>query len=215
MIDIIDVLGKYGIKNDDIVILIPHGSRTYGRFNDNSDWDFVCVLRDDKPLESINHENVDVNVWTEKEFDDKIAEHDIQTLENLFCPNPLRGYGVLKAKRNEFIGKGIDRVKLRTSISRTCSRGVSYAKTLWGYNDFHRSKKNICHAYRFTLFGLQLINSNKIHDYECANAFADRLDKTNDGGDYKEVLGEFLTECKQLSKQLNELCPMDKKGKIK
>lgn len=214
MINIIDVLGKYGIKSDDVVILVPHGSRTYGRFNDDSDWDFVCVLRVDKPFEMIKHDNIDVNIWTEKEFDDKIAEHDIQTLENLFCPSAIRGYEFLKAKRNAFIEKGIDRAKLRTSISRTSSRGISYAKNLWGYGDFHRSKKNICHAYRFTLFGLQLINSNEIHDYGCANTFADRLDKTNDGGDYKENLGDFLAECKQISKQLIELCPMDKQKKL-
>jgi predicted nucleotidyltransferase len=215
MIDIIDVLGKYGIKEDDVVILIPHGSRTYGRFRDDSDWDFVCVIRGDKSPDMIKHENVDINVWTEKEFDDKIAEHDIQTLENLFCPISIKGGDLLKKRRDEFIEKGIDRVKLRTSISRTSSRGVSYAKTLWGYNDFHRSKKNICHAYRFTLFGLQLIEYNKIHDYGCANTFADRLDKTNDGGDYKETLGEFLAECKRVSKQLNELCPMNKQKKTR
>lgn len=210
-----DILNNNGIKIDDIIILILHGSRTYGRFNENSDWDYVCVVKNEKPAESINTENIDVNILTEKEFDERIVEHDIQTLENLFCSNIILGVDILKIKCQNFMNKGIDRVKLRTSISRTASRGLSYSKNLWGQNEYNKSKKNICHAYRYTLFGLQLIESNKIYDYTCANEFADRLAQVPDEGDYKELFKQFLLECKELSKRLNALCPMMKsKNKI-
>lgn len=210
--DIINILALNDIQKEDIVALTPYGSRTYGINHDKSDFDFMCIVKKDVPEVQLRMENIDVNVMSDKEFREHVQNCRIDILENLFYPKPLVGQQYF----SELIGlvKGIDKVKLRISVSKICSKGISYAKNLWKIGDHIKAKKNICHAYRFTLFGMQLVNSGKIYDYECANDFFKRIDETVGTGEFRETMGSFLLECKVLAKEFIKMCPMVKQKSL-
>jgi predicted nucleotidyltransferase len=149
--------------------LIPYGSRTYGTYKPTSDYDYVCITKNKLQVSIIKEENVDINVWSQDEFIERLQDFHIETLENLYCPESIIGDKFLLLQQNNL--PPINKLKLRKNVSTIGSRCVHYAKLLWRDGNYNKAKKNLTHAYRFTLFGLQIVETGRIHDYRCANNF--------------------------------------------
>lgn len=121
------------------------GSRLYGTAGPDSDWDFIVIGDETRQL-AIG--DINVNSYTDEDFQALVADHDITALECLSQePEPLT----------------IDLPILRASISAKASHSwVKAKKLLTIENDVYRAQKSLFHSLRILDYGYQLATMNRI-----------------------------------------------------
>jgi hypothetical protein len=83
----------------------------------------------------------------------------------------------------------LDKAKLRDQVGLISSKCVGYAKILWTKeNDSKKAMKNLFHALRFILFGIQIAEKGKIIDYKAGNKY------------YNEICAEKFTKWEEWKK---------------
>jgi len=94
----------------------------------------------------------------------------------------------------------LDKEKLRHSVAILGSKCIGYAKLLWQNNkDFKKSKKNIFHSIRYTIFGIQIAETGKIYDYSAANQYFYQL-MADQATEWNEINTVY---CKGISRSLH------------
>jgi hypothetical protein len=165
------------------VALFPYGSRVYETANEQSDYDFIAVVKDTNKF--FNNTPHDISVYSIDEFKEKIKEHEISVLECLFIPNE----NILKKTMNfEF---NLDLQQLRTAISSKSSNSwVKAKKKFIVEKDFNPyvGKKSAWHAIRILDFGEQIAKSKCILDFTKMN---DLLPEIMACESWEELDGKF------------------------
>ncbi len=142
-----------------------YGSRVYGTNTEQSDYDFIVVVKD-KEIKNPLEEYGDVTSYSIEEFNDLIKKHEISVLECLF----LNDDNVLKKDVDfEFI---LDKQALRSSISAKSSNSwIKCKKKFIIEEDFNPyvGKKSAWHSLRILDFGKQIADNGKIINFSSAN----------------------------------------------
>ena len=110
----------YKLKDKDFV-LFPYGSRVYGTFGANSDYDYQCVIyrNDTKTGEEYRHGGYNSQIYSKLDWQKQLDNHKINVLEAYFLPDGICG------KRFNF---NLDLKKLRSAISEKASHSFVKAK---------------------------------------------------------------------------------------
>jgi len=98
-----------------------YGSRVYGNFRKNSDYDFV-VITNNKPNNQYSDNLININFYTPEEHQQRIDDHEISALECYFL-DPK--FVLMEKKKFTF---NLDLVKLRHSLSAKSSNSWVKAK---------------------------------------------------------------------------------------
>eukprot|EP01130_Rhizamoeba_saxonica_P008385 TRINITY_DN3385_c0_g2_i4.p1 TRINITY_DN3385_c0_g2~~TRINITY_DN3385_c0_g2_i4.p1 ORF type:complete len:244 (+),score=42.80 TRINITY_DN3385_c0_g2_i4:17-748(+) len=159
-----------GIDVSQVINVYQYGSRVYGTYTDNSDYDICIVVSDQCEVTDQNNTNeylgVDINMYTHSQFIKVIQEHHVPAIEVIYSPPQT----IMRCTFDYIPEFTLDLATLRTTVSKISNMCMGYAKILWiKENEYLKSKKNIIHGIRYTMFGIQLATNGEIHDYSCAN----------------------------------------------
>lgn len=128
----------------------PYGSKVYHTTNPNSDIDWVYITE-----EKFDGDNV----YTHKEFQELLNNHNIMALECYF----LTMFPKDKFKFNLVLSK------LRRSISATSSNSFVKAKKKINQGDYYLGYKSLFHSLRILDFGYQIATTGTIYNYQSSS----------------------------------------------
>ena len=165
------------------LLVFPRGSRVYGTFDIESDYDYIVVVPDYHPdfkqditEMSGTHRGMkcDFQIIKEKKWIQMIKDHDIVAIEGLFLPETEDIIGDMDHYRYMF---HLNPWKLRQSLSKISSNSwVKCRKKLTVKEDYNLriAQKSLFHSLRILMFGIQLLKKGKI-DFDCANEILEQI----------------------------------------
>lgn len=159
---------------NDAINVYCFGSQVYGVSTEKSDHDYIAIVPNDYEHyeEQIHFENEDFNLFFENEWIQMCKDNKIEPLECSFLDAK---YIVKETKKFDIV---IDYDAVRRTMSSISSNAYAKArKKLIIPKDFNPycGKKSLWHCLRVLLFGIQLMNNDKIVDYTEANQYYDDI----------------------------------------
>lgn len=151
---------------DDVLTVIPYGSQVYGTANQNSDWDYIAIARDEGGLQT-GHEfrgnKLNVTSYKKADFQRQLNDHKIHTLEAFFYPHST-AWSTFEFELNL--------KRLRHSLSEKASHSfVKAKKKIDVEKEYYIGWKSLFHALRILNFGIQIATSGTINDFSAANNY--------------------------------------------
>lgn len=177
-------------NNPDILNIYVYGSRVYGIATKDSDYDFIVIINDEAyTTDKVSEDNYDINIYSKTQWVEMAKENNLNFCECYFLPEKFK-------VKEEFIPDfKIETPKLRSSFSQPSSNSwVKCKKKLTVEKDYapYIGKKSLWHSFRILMFGIQILSTGKINNYEEANFLYNEIVK-NDNNDwqyYKEKYQE-------------------------
>lgn len=196
---------KY-LNDDNVCAIYPLGSRVYGSYTDDSDYDYILVC-----WEHFDSEDINVHVYTVNQYKQALTNHEIQALECYFMHDDL--IVKLDDTRHQE-GFVLDKSKLRTSISTITSNSwVKGKKKLIVAGDYdpYLAIKSVFHSLRILDFGIQIANAGHIEDFSTMNWVLEDLKKMSTQYQRDELWSAIDTKYRSLynnnSSRFKLLCP--------
>lgn len=194
---------KNFINDNNFLNIYRFGSHVYGTNNEFSDEDYICVVG-----HKIISEDINIHIYSKKEFQDFLNNHDIQALEMYFLPEEF------KLKENIKFQFELNLSKLRHAIS-TVANGawVKGKKKLIVQADYNKllAIKSIFHSLRILDFGIQMATEGKISNYSSMNHILfelSELSKIYEHGElWNKIDEKYKTTFNTLKSQFVTLCP--------
>ena len=200
-----EILKRTGLNDSEIVNVYSYGSRVYGNFRKDSDYDFIVIVNN-KKTDQFSDNLINVNFFTPEGHQHRLNEHEISALECFFLDEIF----ILKNTRNYTFK--LDLSKLRHALCAKSSNSWVKAKKKLTIeiekgieeNPEDVGKKSLFHSFRIIEFGKQIAQSNKITDYGCSNDLFKEImysysDWNNLFEGYKERYNKLLTEFRILA----------------
>lgn len=185
---------------EEIIEVFPFGSTVYGTVTEQSDEDYIVVVKGDENLHyGVHNEQVNIHVYSDASFRELLEKHDITALECIFS----------KENKYEF---QLDLAKLRRSVSAVASNSfVKCKKKLMAGPDYNPyiGKKSLFHSLRILNFGIQIATFGRIIDYgSCNDLFHEIMSiESDDWAIYKE---RFTKRANALKSEFKLVAPLDK-----
>ena len=173
-----------------VLDIILFGSRIYGTFSDDSDYDLLVVLEDSSGL--VNNQKIgdmDITFVLLEELKQNVREHSLPRLELLW--SPIQSLFQNKLCLIQYFS--LDFLLLKKAVITISNKCMHYAKILFTKNkESQKGKKNIFHALRYIKFGEQIVWYGKIIDYKVANHYFVMLvnDNNTEWPHYQEIYGK-------------------------
>jgi predicted nucleotidyltransferase len=199
------ILHDFKLEDKHILSVFTYGSRAYGTYDYQSDHDFIIVMTNenhDKDALDSSYNKINVTIYSEDSFIDKIKQHKISALECLFLPKEL----ILKNTKS-FSFK-LDKDILRSSIGEKTSHSWVKAKKKFEVEqdrNVYIAKKSLFHSLRIADFGVQIAQNGKIINYNSCNSLWEEI-KANEADDwltyknkYQELLNNKMTEFRKFT----------------
>lgn len=178
------------LDDDNILNVYQFGSRVYGSDNVNSDFDYICVLK-----EYVESDDINIHHYTVEQFHALLDNHDIQILECFFLADKY------KLKETVDFYLYLDKGKLRTAISTiTSTSWVKGKKKLIVMGDYDKwlAIKSVFHSLRILDFGIQIAQHSKIINYSSMNYVLEDLIKLSNEFDKVELWEKIETKYKKV-----------------
>ncbi len=172
------ILKDFQLKDNDIVNVYPFGSKIYQTDSYKSDWDFIVLLKDGIPIKNNrlkSNNQLNVNLFSETEFNNSLKKHRMSSLECIFLPEEKL------LKNSKKIPFNLDLDKLRVYAIDKSQEDWGKAKRAFS-NNSHDMIKSVFHAFRTLEFAKQIIDNKKIVDYSSANNYLSELNSFKDEG---------------------------------
>lgn len=194
---------KKSIKNDsNIVAAFLYGSRVYGTHTEQSDYDFICIVKNKEVYNPLTQFG-DVTNYTEEEFNNLICKHEISVLECVFLDESFI------VKKSEDFNFNLNKQELRNSISAKASNSwVKCKKKFIVEEDFNPyvGKKSAWHSLRILDFGKQIADNGKIVNYGSCNHLQKELMELKSWG---EIEQKFKPIYNNMSSAFKQSAPKD------
>lgn len=176
------------------------GSRVYGTFNKDSDWDVIIVANNSVESTEIRNGLYNIHVYTPDKFKADLDWHRPNNLECIFAPE----WAILKEdKKFEF---KLNLAKLRHASSHVSSNSWVKAKKKIELGEYHTGIKSLFHSIRIPMFATQVASKGRIYDFECANFIWDKImfkDLPHYMRNKEWTWNELETEFKQLRNNIS------------
>lgn len=140
------------------------GSQVYGTTSYQSDWDFIMVANTPNTNQEIRSGDFNIHVMTEEQFFKNLKEHGSSTVEAFFTPVEFRLQEDVKFSWTPNIAS------LRHSFSHISSNSWVKCKKKMERGDYYIGVKSLFHSLRIPMFGIQIVNTEKIFDFSIANS---------------------------------------------
>ncbi len=167
-----EIIKRANLDDANVVCIYPYGSRVYGNFHKNSDYDFIVIVKS-KTSDQFSDNYININYYTVEEHQQRLDDHEISALECYFLPQKtLDNISYLFEKPYPKFRFVLDLSKLRHSLSAKSSNSwVKCKKKLTIPVDFDLNigRKSMFHSFRIIEFGIQIATHGKIVDYASCN----------------------------------------------
>lgn len=198
-----EIIKASGIHSSKVFNIYIFGSRVYGNYKLNSDWDIIMVANNSVESTEIRRGLFNIHVYVPDKFKKDLDWHRINNLECIYAPN----WAVLKEDIDYRKDFKINSKKIRHSISHTSSNSwVKCKKKLLVANEYNVGIKSLFHSIRIPMFGKQIMESNQINDFTCANwvwskILSKRWAWEELNNEFKELHNEVLSDFRKLAKK--------------
>ena len=185
---------ELGINPSRVFCIYPFGSRCYNTATENSDYDFVIIVKNCAETTEYNLGDINIHIETPKYFREKLNWSDPKYIECILWDEPL-----LKKINHKLV---INEPKFRHAISHISSNSWVKAKKKIYQGDVYIGQKSLFHSLRIPMFAIQIMKNGNIVDWECANHYWEDI-KTIKGWDilkkkYQPIKNEIMTEFRKL-----------------
>jgi len=138
------------------------GSRVYGNFKNESDWDIKLIANGTVSNLELRRGSYNIHVITPQDFIQQLKEHKPGSVECVLAPDKFRIVdGDFKFNLNI--------PSLRHSFSHTSSNSWVKAKKKVNKGDYAVGIKSLFHSLRIPMFGIQIAEHGEIVDWGVAN----------------------------------------------
>lgn len=200
MITLEEIISSTKIHPSRVYNVYVFGSRVYGTYNKNSDWDIIIVANNS--VESIEIDNgiFNVHIYTPDKFKKDLEWHRINNLECIYAPS----WAILKEEIDYRKDFKISIPKIRHAISHISSNSWVKAKKKLNQGDAMIGLKSLYHSIRIPIFATQILSDNKI-DFKSTNYIWDDIIKVNSNDwdklydKFKEVHNKVLSDFRKLA----------------
>lgn len=205
---------RFKVVFDNTILMFPFGSTVYGTTTEQSDEDWIAVVRDDiDDFEDCydnkwlyTTDNLDITFLNENKWLEMIDKHHIYVLEGLSLPDNKVLIGDMEKYRQLF---KLDKWKLRQTISAIAENAYAKChKKLTVEKDFdkYRAQKSIFHSIRILDFGKQIAEHGKIIDYSSCNNFWEEIYNL-DSADWEVYKQKYKPLLNRMRSEFVALCP--------
>ena len=198
----------------DAKCLFSYGSRVYGTYSKDSDFDYIYVFDDDK-AEKLDDQYVfngkntveNISVYGITKFQQMLNDHHISALECYFVPQEhFTSYHQFDFKLNL--------QQLRKSISEKASHSWVKAKKKLEVEDsrnIYVGKKSLFHSIRIIEFGIQIARYGKIEYYNSGVDLWLRI-KDIESQNWKDYEEEFKPIFNEMMSEFRKWAPKERKN---
>lgn len=188
------IIKDFKLDDSRVNAVFSYGSRVYGTHSNLSDYDFIVVMDDsihDKDSLESSYNNLNISLYGETSFNEKLNLHKISALECIFLPSNKILKNNLKSKFN------LNKKILRESISEKASHSWVKSKKKFEViqdRNVYIAKKSLFHSLRIIDFGLQIANTGKIENYASCNELWEDIitDPADSWEPYKNKYQEYF-----------------------
>ncbi len=200
MISYDDILKRAGLSDSEVVSAYAYGSRVYGNYTSQSDYDFIFIVKN-KVNEQFSDNMININFFDEAGHRTRVINHEISAIETIF----LKPKFILKETYK--VPFKLDLTMLRHSLSSKSSNSFVKAKkklTIVEDYDLSIGKKSLWHSFRIIDFGIQIATTGRINDYGSCNELFKEIMQSYDDWDmlfhrYKVDYNGILTEFRKVA----------------
>tara|TARA_R110000796_G_scaffold248124_2_gene374543 strand:- start:6554 stop:7213 length:660 start_codon:yes stop_codon:yes gene_type:complete len=197
------ILNELGIEGD-VIAIYPYGSQIYGTATEDSDHDYIIVMKgamlDNGAFKNnaISNEDYSIQgtVYSRGGFLDAINRYEIAALECLSLDDSQVVF-----KKWPFKVTNWNNGRMIKQIIRKASDSRHYSKMASKNGDGERAIKSMFHALRILHFGLQLKEHQKIVNFqECNEMYKDfkKISPENfDSRNYFRIFDELLIQLRK------------------
>ena len=198
------ILSQLNIDGE-VIAIYPYGSRVYGTAEDNSDHDYIIVMKAGLLPSGAYRDNAISNadwtiqgvVYSRTGFKNAINNYEIGALECIFLPEDKIIYMDEKWVPYFKVTNWNEKAMAK-AIIRKASDSRHYANMASKNGDKERGIKSMYHAFRILRFGLQLKEHQRIIDFaECNDMYNEfmAIEPENfDSRDYFDKFDELVKE---------------------
>lgn len=202
------VLEDFSLKDEDVLNIYPYGSRVYGTFSVDSDFDYIIVAKDnvvDRDSLDSSYHKINATIYSESSFKKKIVEHSVSAIECLsVSPSTC-------LKHTKSFVFNYDRSTLRSSFSEKSSHSWVKAKKKFEVEkdrNVYIAKKSLFHSMRIADFAIQiaLSPSHTISNFtSCVDLWKEINE--NPAQDWPAYKVKYQDEYNSLMSQFRKLAP--------
>jgi predicted nucleotidyltransferase len=185
-----------------ILNVYMYGSRVYGTFHQDSDFDFLVLANSLDREKELKRGRYNIHIHTPDKFQDDLWAFHMVNMECIFAPS----FAKLQEKIEYRKAFGFDPFKLKKSILKQSHDSWMKSKMKFREMDLERATKSLFHSLRMLLFGAQLVEEGEIVDFSEANHYWEEISGMEE---YKWNV--FKEKFLPLKKQLEEML-MDAKS---
>lgn len=181
-----EIVSESKIHPSRVKNIYTFGSRVYGTFSENSDWDFIMIANTPNSTVEIKSGMFNIHVMTQEQFLNSLKNHHSGCIECILSPDKFR------IKEDLNFDFKFNLPSLRHSFSHISSNSWIKAKKKIEQNDYHTGIKSAFHSLRIPLFGIQIVKYGKIIDFTESNFVYERL-MSKRNWTFDEIDYEFRT----------------------
>lgn len=175
-----------------------YGSRCYGTYNENSDYDFIVVANNSVENLECTHGDFNFHIQTPTYFQSRLDWNDPKDFECLLWSedNPI-------LEKKEF-NMEVVKPKLRHSVSHISSNSWVKGRKKIEQGDFYIGQKSVFHSLRIPMYGIQILKDGEITDWECANKYWEDIQTITD---WEEMKDKYHPIRNKIMTEFRSLCP--------
>ena len=175
-----------------------YGSRCYGTYNEDSDYDFIIVANNSVENLELTHGDFNFHIQTPDYFQERLDWNDPKDFECLLWSedNPI-------LEKKEFKIE-IIKPKFRHSVSHISSNSWVKGRKKIEQGDFYIGQKSVFHSLRIPMYGIQILRDGKITDWQCANIYWEDIQSITD---WKDMKDKYHSVRSNIMTEFRSLCP--------
>lgn len=214
-----DVLAITGLEEHRIHNIYIYGSRVYGNFTVNSDYDIIVVASS----MYLNHEMYDgeynIHITTPDSFADNLRKHDIHCLECIYAPDDARVL-IKKNYLKSFTCFQLDRTRLKKMLLTQASSAWAKGRRRLETGNVKGGAKSLFHSIRILRFGIQIMEHDKIIDFSMCNKLWKEIEAFPyfEWADYdkrfKQIKIQYVKEFKRAGRVTPSCLPEEEQKKL-
>lgn len=200
------LIDTFQLDQYELLCVYMYGSRVYGTHDENSDHDFIVVVKDDVGcIDGISGEWADITIYDQSTFQKRVNEHEISVLECLSLDSEKI---LLEKWRADF---KLIPATLRAAVSSKSSNSFVKAKkkmTIPESFNIKIAKKSLFSSIRIINFGLQISSYGCVRDFTGANNFWRDINK-NPSTDWEEYKKQYKPIHNQMMTEFRKSAPKE------
>lgn len=193
--EILDILkSKLNILEDNICSLYLYGSKCYGTYTEESDYDINVITYNNIGNFEYSYNKYDLHILSKKHFEQLLLNNDIQALESILYNPKILEKHIFNFEINDHL--------FRKNVSSICSNSWVKAKKKILQNDILLGQKSLFHSIRIPIYAKQIKETNNIYDWQAANKYWDNIKEIEDWdilkSKYKNIKNKCMTDFRKL-----------------